>query len=365
MALTGATGFLGLRLLVELLRRHRSVTVLARGEPDRVRERVTRALGVIAADVTDLPARVEVVPARITEQDLSLSGSAYRELADSLDVIWHCAGDTTLDGDLAHLRRVNVEGTRHILGLAAAGRRLPAVFHVSTAFVAGARRAGVVYEDELTDAYGFEGSYERSKYEAERLVHTWAGATGRPVAVFRPSVLTTASPPHPDLPEHPLLNIQRTLSDLRHEYLGPGRTPEAVLRDTSRFRVAGRPDGQLNLMPVEEAAAVMARLAEVPPGDGVETYHVVHGRDTPVDVLRQLLERLGGARVEIVPELTDPTPLESALSFLSGVFCYLRQRRRYDDSRVRARLGPPGVAAPMGVEYLLAGLRPRTEAAPR
>jgi nucleoside-diphosphate-sugar epimerase len=365
VALTGATGFLGLRILDELLRRHTSVTVLARGEPDRVRERITRGLGRFAPGLTDLAGRVEVVPARITEPGLGIAASAHRELADSLDAIWHCAGDTTLDGDLAVLRGVNVEGTRHVLDLAGAGRRTPAVFHVSTAFVAGRRRTGVVYEDELTDAYGFEGTYEQSKYEAEQLVHAWARDTGRPAVVFRPSVLTTDLPPHPDLPEHPLLNIERSLHDIGRMHLGPGLSPKQLIPGGSRFRIAGRPDGQLNLMPVEAAAAVMAGLADLPPGDGVETYHVVHGLETPVDVFRGVLERLSGVRITIVPELTDPSPHESVLALVSGVFCYLRQRRRYDDSRVRARLGPPGVPGQIGTEYLLSGLGTRAEAVQR
>lgn len=353
VALTGATGFLGLRLLDELLCRHRSVTVLARGEPERARERIARGLARFATPRPDLPARLRVVSARVTEPRLGLPEDAYRELADSLDAVWHCAGDTTLDGDLAVLRRVNVAGTRHVLDLAGAGSGQPMVFHVSTAFVAGARRAGVVYEDELTDAYGFEGAYERSKYEAELLVHAWARATGRPAVVFRPSVLTTGLPPHPDLPEHPLLNIERTLTGMERSYFGPGG-----LREHGRFRIVGRPDGQLNLMPVEDAAAVMARLADLPPAGGVETYHVVHGRETPVEEFRRLLERLTGVRVAIVPRLTDPSPREAAVAVVSGVFCYLGQRRRYDDSRVRARLGPPGVPARVDADYLLSGLRP-------
>lgn len=364
VALTGATGFLGLRLLHELLRRHPSVTVLARGEPDRVRERITRGLGRFAPGLTGLADRVQVVSARITEPGLALPKSDYQELADSLDAIWHCAGNTTLDGDLATLREVNVEGTRYVLDLAGAGRRTPAVFHVSTAFVAGARRTGVVYEDELTDAYGFEGTYERSKFEAEQLVHAWARATGRPVVIFRPSVLTTGLPPHPDLPEHPLLNITRNLSGIARSQLGPGRTPDVLLPRTNRFRILGRPDGQLNLMPVESAAAVMARLADLPPPDGVETYHVVHGQETPVVVFGRLLEHLSGVRIAVVPELPDPSPYESVLSLVRGVFCYLRHHRRYDDSRVRARLGPAGVPEHISLEYLLSGLPPRTEAAP-
>lgn len=52
---------------------------------------------------------------------LGLSAAAFQRLADELDVIWHSAGNINLDDDLDSLRRVNVEGTRNMLELAAAG----------------------------------------------------------------------------------------------------------------------------------------------------------------------------------------------------------------------------------------------------
>lgn len=74
---------------------------------------------------------------------------------------------------------------------------------MSTAFVAGARRTGVAYEDELDDGAGFENAYEQSKYEAELLVHAWSREHGRPALVLRPSILVTDVPSHPELPSHP------------------------------------------------------------------------------------------------------------------------------------------------------------------
>ncbi|WP_306920959.1 SDR family oxidoreductase [Streptomyces luteogriseus] len=195
--------------------------------------------------------------------ELGLSGGAFRRLADELDVIWHCAGNINLDDDLGYLRRTNTEGTRRVLELAAAGARRPLFLHIGTAFVGGARREGVIYEDELDDRHGFENCYEQSKYEAEVLVRDWSKHHGRPVVVMRPSVLVTDLPPSPDLPPHPLQFLSRIVeSSVRGS--GPaGRDVPGERRPV--VRLVGDPRGHLNLMPVEHAAAVMVRLASLPP----------------------------------------------------------------------------------------------------
>ena len=57
------------------------------------------------------------------------------------------------------------------------------LLHVSTAYVAG-RRTGEIGEDDLSDRFGFENDYERTRYEAERLVRF--AATDLPVTWLRP-----------------------------------------------------------------------------------------------------------------------------------------------------------------------------------
>ncbi|MFD7714697.1 SDR family oxidoreductase [Streptomyces sp. NPDC059814] len=364
VALTGATGFLGLRLLRRLLDTHRSVTVLAHTGSGNALHRISRFFELTGAPeefTAGLPDRLRVVETDLALPRLGLSGRTFQKLADGLGAIWHSAGSINLEGDLPELRRTNVEGTRHVLELAAAGRQMPAVHHVSTAFVAGARRDGVAYEDELDDAGGFENAYERSKYEAELLVHAWSREHGRPALVLRPSILVTDLPPHPDLPAHPLLVIERILRDACRAARPAGPGPAGRLR----VRTVGHPHGRLNLLQVEHAAEVMVRLAGLAPSGGVDTYHVVHDRDVPVPTVVTLLERLVPLSIELVATRPDaPSALEALLDFYPGMTAYLAHRRRFDDTRVRTRLGPSAASAPVGLDYLRSGLAPRDRALP-
>ncbi|MEU3225186.1 NAD-dependent epimerase/dehydratase family protein [Streptomyces sp. NPDC006976] len=368
VALTGATGFLGLRLLRRLLDTHRSLTVLAHAGSGDALRRITRFFeltGAPEAFTAQLPVRLRVVETDLARPRLGLSERAFRELADTTSAIWHSAGSINLEGDLPELRRTNVEGTRHVLELAAASRLRPRVHHVSTAFVAGSRREGVAYEDELDDTCGFENAYERSKYEAELLVHAWSREHGRPVLVLRPSILVTDLPPHPELPSHPLLVIERILREALRT-AGPagdrGVSPHAPGRHAGsapRVRMVGHRHGRLNLLQVEHAAEVMVRLAGRTPSGGVDTYHVVHDRDVPVPTFVALLERLGPFSIDLVAGRSGrPSALEALLDFYPGMTAYLAHRRRFDDTRVRALLGPSAASAAVGLDYLWSGVAP-------
>ncbi|MGW1401022.1 SDR family oxidoreductase [Streptomyces sp. NPDC002405] len=372
VALTGATGFLGLRLLRCLLDTHRSVTVLAHAGSGDALHRITRFFALTGAPeafVAGLPGRLRVVETDLERPGLGLSGRAFQELADGLGAIWHSAGSINLEAELPELRRTNVEGTRHVLELAAAGRGRPVVHHVSTAFVAGSRREGVAYEDELDDAYGFENAYERSKYEAEVLVHAWSREHRRPVVVLRPSILVTDLPPHPDLPSHPLQVIERILRDARRT-AGPGSPDHDGAASEGprssgpggrpRLRLVGHPHGHLNLMPVEHAAEAMVRLAGLTPSGGVDTYHVVHDRDVPVPTIVTLLERLVRLSIDLVAtKPDDPSALEALVDFYPGLTAYLTHRRRFDDTQVRALFGPSAASGRVDLDHLWSGLVPR------
>ncbi|MEI7031859.1 NAD-dependent epimerase/dehydratase family protein [Streptomyces pratensis] len=381
VALTGATGFLGLRLLRRLLDTHRSVTVLAHAGSGDALHRITRFFeltGSPEAFTAGLPHRLRIVETDLALPRLGLSGRTFQKLADSIGAIWHSAGSINLEGDLPELRRTNVEGTRRVLEFAAAGRRTPVIHHVSTAFVAGRRRTGVAYEDELDDSDGFENAYEQSKYEAELLVHAWSREHGRPVLILRPSILVTDLPSHPELPSHPLLVIERILRDARRaaeppvpgpaddeSWCGSAPRPWNRVRRSPgpggrpRVRTVGHPHGRLNLLQVEHAAEVMVRLAGLPPSGGVDTYHVVHNRDVPVPTVVALLEQLVPISIDLVATKPDaPSALEALLDFYPGMTAYLAHRRRFDDTRVRTRLGPSVVCAPMSLDYLRSGLAP-------
>lgn len=358
VAVTGATGFLGLHLLAELLTRHRSCVVLARAGSGVVLERVARFLTVTGAPTElrhSLADRVRVAAADLTLPRMGMSAPAFQDLADRLDAVWHCAADTTLNGDLDSLRRVNVYGTRSVLDLVAAGQRAPRLYHVSTAFVAGARRDGVVFPHDLTDAHGFENAYQRSKYEAERLIHAWAVRHGHPAVIFRPSILATDRPYQPGLPSHTLLDVDRVVAQ------GWRLAAESGLPVPSnpRIRLPGDPEAHLNFLPVEQAAAAMARLARHQTTNPVETYHVVNDRDVPVTTLVEVLSVIGHAQVSLAPE-APPAPSfweEVVAQVFAGFHCHLWHRRRFDDTRERRLLGDSAPHALIDRDYLLSGVR--------
>ncbi len=366
IALTGATGFLGLRLLRCLLERHGSLTLLTHAASGDALARIARFLEVTGAPerlIAELPTRVRVVPTDLSRPRMGLTAARFGELANALDAIWHSAGSINLEGDLASLRRVNVEGTRTVLELAAAGSRRPVIHHVSTAFVAGARREGVVYEDELDDTHGFENAYEQSKYEAETLVHAWSRTHRRPVVVLRPSILVTNLPPDPDLPRHPLQVMDQLVRDaLRATGLADAHRARP---DLPVARLVGRRYGHLNMLPVEDAARQMVRLAEKEPSGRVDTYHVVHEHDVPVVAVTELMERLAPLRTRLVEKRPDDvSALEAAMDFYPGITPYLSHLRRYDSTRVRTVLGAPRTVTRVDVDYLLSGIRPTRPAPP-
>jgi thioester reductase-like protein len=360
IVITGAAGFLGLRLVRELLAEHRCLTLLARRGSAETLDRVARFLALSGDSpelISELPERLTVRRADVTEPRFGLSDAEFDELADDLDVLWHCAGDTTLDADLSQLRKVNVDGTRNALALVERGRRRPLLYHVSTAFVAGKREYGTVYDDELTDAYGFETPYERSKYEAETEIRRWQQRHDRPVVVFRPSILTSDLAYDPDLPPHPLITAVLTLGAIKQATVRSGLRSRDDVRPI--VRLLGNPDAQLNIVPVEDAAAVMVRLSRLSPVQPrrVDTYHVVHPHEIPAATVMRALGEIIGVEFVLVRELDDPTALETRLHLLLSATAYVKHQRRYDDARVRALIDGGGSRGQLGLDYLLATVR--------
>jgi nucleoside-diphosphate-sugar epimerase len=357
-AITGGTGFVGVHILPRLLRETGTFTLLTRPQPqsDPI-ARIQKALALAAVDgpvwtEQELRERLTVVPVDLAQPKLGLSDQRFQALADSVDAILHCAGSIELDADIAALRRVNVDGTARILELAEAGSRAPDLFHVSTAFVAGRRRTGVVYESELGDDADFENTYERSKFEAETLVRDWAQRTGQRVVVLRPSALIIDRPPEPDFPLHPL-SFLSTTAEGAMRLLGVSGRP---LRTTLSLRLVADPDGHLNYMPAGEAAETMISLMRLAP-DGLSTYHVVHHQDVAVQTLSELFNSVSPVPVTFVDRpIENPNLLERRLRWASGFLPYLQHSRTYDTSAVRALIGEPRSQTVVDLDYLLASV---------
>jgi dihydroflavonol-4-reductase len=163
---TGGTGFVGANVVRALLAAGATVRVLARPGGNR------RALEGLAVE--------------ISEGDLTDPGSLRRAVA-GIATVFHVAADYRLWARHAHeLYRVNVEGTRDLLRVAAeAGVRR--IVYTSTVGALGIPSNGTPGTEDTPVTLGqMVGPYKRSKFLAEQAVLEQARA-GVPVVIVNPS----------------------------------------------------------------------------------------------------------------------------------------------------------------------------------
>jgi nucleoside-diphosphate-sugar epimerase len=239
------------------------------------------------------------------------------------------------------------------------------MLHVSTAYVAGQRRAGHVMEAELRDDEGFQTAYEESKHTTERLLHAWAEEQNRSVTVFRPSLLVTDRPVPQGLPGQPTDVLIQLIERLVHaraaqdESLrvllgGPGSGGETQ-PEVLQFRVEGDAEGTLNLLQAEYAAQVMVLAAAQPqPASGVRTLHVTHPQSVAFATAAAALQsRFPGLTLSIVPALPHPTPQERlAAEHGARMLTFSAQRRTYDRTNLLAAINDFPDPEPVDYAYL-------------
>jgi len=191
LLLTGATGFLGMELLARYLERtDRTVYALVRARDDaQAQARLRHAVERVVAAPGRFDHRLLAVRGDVALPGLGLSRGRRIALAESVTEIVHAAASVSFTLPLQEAREVNVEGTRRLLELAelcTLHGSLRRFSHVSTAYVAGDAR-GLFGEDDHDVGQGFRNTYERTKWEAERLVREHGERL--PVQLFRPSIV--------------------------------------------------------------------------------------------------------------------------------------------------------------------------------
>jgi len=170
--------------------------------------------------------RAEILVGDVCDMDLGLSSVEYRALSREVSWIHHLAGIYFMGVDSVTARRVNVAGTQTVLDLARDAGRLERVVHWSTAMVSGDRR-GTFHEEDLDVGQKFHNDYERTKYDAERLVR---GAMRQlPITVVRPGIIVgdsrTGEIDKLDGPYYLMVLIATNASGLRLPLLGRGDAP--------------------------------------------------------------------------------------------------------------------------------------------
>jgi nucleoside-diphosphate-sugar epimerase len=248
---------------------------------------------------------------------------AVRRAAAGMDAVVHLAAKVDVVGRWSDYARVNIEGTRSVLG-ACRDQEVPRLVHVSSPSVAHAGRSLVGAGAGTADPERARGHYARSKAVAERLALA-ADSPALAVLVVRP-----------------------------HLVWGPGDT-QLVARIVARARAGRLPllgagAALIDTTYVDNAAdALVAAVDACGPAHG-EPLVVSNGEPRPVrDVLLRLcqaagappprhripvwLARLAGAAVDVAWEVTarqDAPPITRFLTEQLTTAHWFDQRRTRD-----------------------------------
>ncbi|MBX3622151.1 MAG: SDR family oxidoreductase [Rhizobacter sp.] len=175
---TGATGFIGKRLVKALLqRRGATVYFLVRAGSESKLPALLDYWGVGAN-------RAVPVTGDLTSKKLGVSADMIKKLKGHVSHVYHLAAVYDLNADEESQVHVNIEGTRNLVEFAKAidaGH----LHHVSSIAAAGLYE-GVFREDMFSEAENLDHPYFMTKHESEKIVRTECKV---PWTVYRPALV--------------------------------------------------------------------------------------------------------------------------------------------------------------------------------
>jgi len=175
---TGATGFIGKRLVRKLLEREGSVVhfLLRRESEGKVPDLL---------EFWQVPAsRAVPVFGDLTAPGLSIEGDELARLKGKIDHVYHLAAVYDLEADEDSQVAVNIDGTRHAVGFAAAVQARH--FHHVSSIAAAGLYEGVFREDMFEEAENYDHPYFMTKHESEKVVRKECKV---PWTVYRPAMV--------------------------------------------------------------------------------------------------------------------------------------------------------------------------------
>jgi predicted dehydrogenase/nucleoside-diphosphate-sugar epimerase len=244
---TGATGFIGKRLVGRLLEGNRRLRLFVRRPP--------------AADVLNDP-RIEVVLGDLGDPD------AVERAVAGVEVVYHLGA--AIRGSAADFQRGTVAGTQNIIA-SVLKYRVGKLVYVSSLSVlhATAMKPGTTVREDwpLEPCPGQRGFYTQTKLEAEQLVHDAVKQHGLPAVILRPG-----------------------------QVFGPGANlinAAVAIRRKNRFLIIGNGQLVLPLIYVEDLVDAILACEQRPVFDA-SIFHLVDPEQVSQnELVREYLNRTG------------------------------------------------------------------------
>jgi NAD(P)-dependent dehydrogenase (short-subunit alcohol dehydrogenase family) len=251
---TGATGFIGKRLVKTLLARRGAVVyfLLRKQSEDKVAA-LLDYWGVAGGS----KARAIPVFGDLTAKKLGVAADDLKKLTGKIDHMVHLAAVYDLSADEESQVKVNIEGTRSAVEFAkaiSAGH----LHHVSSIAAAGLYE-GVFREDMFDEAEGLDHPYFMTKHESEKIVRK---ESKLPWTVYRPALVvgdsTTGEMDKIDGPYYFFKLIQRMRQIL------PPWMPSVGLEG-----------GRINIVPVDFVVAALDHILHAKADIKGKCFHLV------------------------------------------------------------------------------------------
>jgi NAD(P)-dependent dehydrogenase (short-subunit alcohol dehydrogenase family) len=346
---TGATGFIGKRLVKTLLeRRGSTVYFLIRPESE--------------GKVADLLAYWGVSKQRacpvfgdLTTKKLGVAADDIKQLKGQIDHVYHLAAVYDLSADEESQVQVNIEGTRYVVEFAKAidaGH----LHHVSSIAAAGLYE-GVFREDMFEEAEGLDHPYFMTKHESEKIVRKESKV---PWTVYRPAMVCgdskTGEMDKIDGPYYFFKLIQRMRQIL------PPWMPSVGLEG-----------GRVNIVPVDYVVAALDHISHLKTDLNKKCYHLVDPQGYRVGDVLDIFSKaahapkmnlfINAALLGFVPKsvkkglmaLAPVRRVRSAvmkdLGLPEDIFTFINYPTRFDCRDTEAALKGSGIACPNLKDY--------------
>jgi NAD(P)-dependent dehydrogenase (short-subunit alcohol dehydrogenase family) len=345
---TGATGFIGKRLVKKLLaRRGSTVHFLVREES---RDKVASLLA--AWGVSE--ARAKPVYGDLGKPMLGVGKAAIKELTGRIDHFFHLAAVYDLKADADSQIVANIEGTRNAVALANAIKA--GIFQHCSSIAAAGLYEGVFREDMFDEAENLDHPYFATKHDSEKIVRKEFKGAWR---VYRPGLVVgdskTGEMDKIDGPYYFFKLIQRLRGML------PPWMP-----------AVGIEGGRINIVPVDFVVDAMDHIAHAKDQDG-KAFHLVDPTPNRVgDVLNtfakaahapQMSLRVNAALLGFIPNsvkkgllaLTPVRRIKNAvmkdLGLPDDMLQFVNYPTRFDCRETTALLKGAGIECPRLEDY--------------
>jgi NAD(P)-dependent dehydrogenase (short-subunit alcohol dehydrogenase family) len=345
---TGATGFIGKRLVKKLLARKGSVVYFLMREESR--DKIPALIEYWGTTKN----RAIPVFGDLRSTKLGVSKEETKALAKNIDHFFHLAAIYDMKADAESQMEVNIEGTRNTVAFANA-IGAGCLHHVSSIAAAGLFE-GIFREDMFEEAENLDHPYFASKHESEKIVRKESKV---PFRVYRPGLVVgdskTGEMDKIDGPYYFFKLIQRIRQML------PPWMP-----------TIGIEGGRINIVPVDYVVDAMDHIAHQPKLDG-KCFHLTDPEPMRVgDVLNTFARaahaptmsmRINAALFGFIPKsikkgMMSLTPVRRVrnaimkdLGLPEDIMQFVNYPTRFDNRDTAAVLKGSGIACPRLEDY--------------